>query len=207
VENRFEKNVFINCPFDDEYFNLLRPLLCTILYCGYNPRIALERIDSGEVRLEKIKQLIVDSLISIHDLSKIRSVDKDEYYRLNMPFEIGLDLGCKLYHSDPKFRNKRTLILVKEPYSHQIAVSDLSGFDVACHQGKEDVLVREVRNVFSGLITLGLNSGTTIWDDYNRFYADFYLKRKSQGFKDIDINKMPISEFLSFIELWLINQP
>jgi len=28
----FDKNVFINCPFDQEYLSLLRPLLFTILY-------------------------------------------------------------------------------------------------------------------------------------------------------------------------------
>ncbi len=31
-EDDFEKGVFINCPFDDEYRSLLRPLLFTIIY-------------------------------------------------------------------------------------------------------------------------------------------------------------------------------
>jgi len=30
----YEWNVFINCPFDKEYFPLLRPLLFTIIYLG-----------------------------------------------------------------------------------------------------------------------------------------------------------------------------
>jgi len=50
----FENNVFINCPFDEDYFSLLRPLLFTIVYLGYNPKIATERADSGEARLFKI---------------------------------------------------------------------------------------------------------------------------------------------------------
>ncbi len=33
-----EKNVFINCPFDPEYYPLLRPLLFTIVYLGFNPK-------------------------------------------------------------------------------------------------------------------------------------------------------------------------
>ena len=48
VPEDFDKNVFINCPFDQEYLSLLRPLLFTILYVGFNPKIGLESSDSGE---------------------------------------------------------------------------------------------------------------------------------------------------------------
>ncbi|MBC8144379.1 MAG: hypothetical protein H7X80_02270 [bacterium] len=41
----FDSNVFINCPFDDEYESLLRPLLFTIIWLEYNPKIAVERKD------------------------------------------------------------------------------------------------------------------------------------------------------------------
>lgn len=54
-------NVFVNCPFDDEYFPLLRPLRFTIVFAGYHPRIATERSDSGENRLDKICGLIRES--------------------------------------------------------------------------------------------------------------------------------------------------
>ena len=54
----FNKNVFINCPFDEEYLPLLRPLLFTILYVRLNPRIALESLDSGRPRIDKIVKLI-----------------------------------------------------------------------------------------------------------------------------------------------------
>lgn len=42
----FETNVFINCPFDENYLPLLRPLLFTVIYLRLKPRIALEAIDS-----------------------------------------------------------------------------------------------------------------------------------------------------------------
>jgi hypothetical protein len=57
----YELNVFVNCPFDDKYLTLLRPLLFTIVYLGYRPRIASERSDSGENRLDKICELIQQS--------------------------------------------------------------------------------------------------------------------------------------------------
>jgi hypothetical protein len=203
LENKFEKNIFINCPFDLEYYSLLRPLLFTVIYCGYNPRIALERFDSSEIRLDKIKQLIDESSLSIHDLSKIKSTKKNEYFRLNMPFEIGLDLGCKLYHADPKYRNKKSLILEKERYAYQKALSDISNSDVKCHNGEPEDLILEVRNWFSEIGNSNLKSGSNIWDDYNLFYTDFYLDRTTKGFKDKDIEKMPISEFVAFIEKWI----
>ena len=54
----FERSVFINCPFDQDYLSLLRPLLFTITALGFRPRIASERSDSGEMRLDKIVGLI-----------------------------------------------------------------------------------------------------------------------------------------------------
>ncbi len=54
----FDRNVFVNCPFDDAYLPLLRPLLFVILYVGLTPRIALESLDSGRPRIDKIISLI-----------------------------------------------------------------------------------------------------------------------------------------------------
>ena len=44
----FDNCVFINCPFDDDYMPLLRVLIFTVVQCGFRPRIATERADSGE---------------------------------------------------------------------------------------------------------------------------------------------------------------
>lgn len=54
-EENFESNVFINCPFDKDFLPLLKALLFTVIRCKLNPRIALERFDSGETRFDKIK--------------------------------------------------------------------------------------------------------------------------------------------------------
>ncbi|HEX8266252.1 MAG TPA: hypothetical protein VF596_12655, partial [Pyrinomonadaceae bacterium] len=81
-DSDFEKNIFINCPFDDEYRILLQPLLFTIIYFNFNPRIATERSDSGEQRIDKICELIKSSKYSIHDLSRLQAKKKKEFYRL-----------------------------------------------------------------------------------------------------------------------------
>ena len=63
-------NVFINCPFDNQYFPLLKALLFALIYIGKQPQIS-ETTDSGEARLHKIKELMLESKYSIHDLSRI----------------------------------------------------------------------------------------------------------------------------------------
>jgi len=199
----FDKNIFVNCPFDKDFISLLRPLLFTILYCGFNPRIALERLDSGEARLNKIKELIDSSKYSIHDLSRIKSKGKNEYFRLNMPFEIGLDFGCRLYNPDIKYQQKRSLILESEQYSHQKALSDLSNSDVKCHGGDPEELVFEIRSWFIELHNSDLPGGSIIWDDYNVFLADLYLSMKVKGAKQKDIDRITIPEFIGKMKHWI----
>lgn len=195
----FEKNVFINCPFDDQYFPLLKPLLFTIRKLGFNSRISLERNDSGEVRLHKIKELIEVSKFSIHDLSRAKSTTVGEYFRQNMPFELGLDLGCRDYSPDDKYREKKILILEEEKYSTQKALSDLSFADCKCHEGEAEELVYEVRNWFAENQLNSPPSASSIWDGYNFFYADLFEKKRNEGFNQKDIDRLPIAEFINYI--------
>ncbi len=122
----FDRNVFINCPFDDDF----RPILEAILFClidsGFEPRIASERLDSGEVRLDKIEQMIRESRYSIHDLSRLQAGKKGEYARLNMPFELGLDYGLA-HGGRGRLRDKRLLVIAQDPYKYQAALSDIAG--------------------------------------------------------------------------------
>lgn len=93
----FGSNVFVNCPFDDEYAPILQAILFCLVRFGLNPRIATERSDSGETRIEKILELVESSRFSIHDLSRCQAQATEEFYRLNMPFELGIDFGCRRF--------------------------------------------------------------------------------------------------------------
>lgn len=200
--DEFERSVFINCPFDADYLPLLRPLLFTLISCRFIPRIALERFDSGEVRLHKLIELVQNTRYSIHDLSRTKSSQPDEYYRLNMPFEVGLDLGCRLFHPASHLRAKRILILEGERFSYQRALSDLAGCDTKSHDHRPGDLVFEVRSWFAEVGVKNLPGGTQVWKDYNEFYADFFRKRMEAGYEMKDIDKMPIPEFLDFVTDW-----
>ena len=135
----YSKSVFINCPFDTKYYELLRTLVFTIVYFDFNPRIALETSDSGQSRLEKIVSLIQDSRYSIHDLSRLQAKAIDEYYRLNMPFELGIDYGLRVFNKS--YSDKRSLILETERFGYMKAISDINGFDIKNHSDIPEQLV------------------------------------------------------------------
>ena len=129
IGEQFERNVFINCPFDDEYRPLRQALLFVVVFLGFNPKIALERSDSGELRINKICGLIQVSKYSIHDLSRLRSGKAKEFYRLNMPFELGIDYGARAFGA-AFMSSKRSLILEQKLHDFRKALSDLSGVDI-----------------------------------------------------------------------------
>ncbi len=199
---KFTKNVFINCPFDAKYTPMLRPLLFTILQLRYIPRIASESFDSGKPRVEKIYKLIEISKFSIHDLSRIKSSKTNETYRLNMAFELGVDIGCRLYKKNIR-KNKRCVILETKKYRYQKALSDLSNSDIKSHNDEPNNIIREVRNWFVEVANSKAPSPTVIWQNYNEFMADFYSKRKREGYKRKDLHVMPIPEFIRFTKVWL----
>ncbi len=201
-QNDFAKNVFINCPFDRAFAPLLRPLIFTVIYLGYTPRIATERSDSGEARINKIREIVEQSKLSIHDISRIRSAQKNEFYRMNMPFELGVDIGCRFF-KEGHAREKKCLILEKEKHRYQKALSDMSGSDIKNHNDEPEELVRQVRNWFVENEIQHADSGTKIWEIFNEFMADFYEKRQEEGFNNKDLEKMPLPEYIRFIQEWL----
>lgn len=165
----YADNVFVNCPFDPEYRPLLRVLLFTIMYAGKTPRIATERTDSAENRIDKICGLIKESKYGIHDLSRLQADEADEFYRLNMPFELGIDFGTRR-HGEPTFSDKRLLIIATRPYAYQKAISDLSGVDIKSHADDPTDLVRAVRNwLYETASTTDLESPFVIWSQYVEF--------------------------------------
>jgi hypothetical protein len=203
VKREFEKNVFINCPFDPKYYPLLRPLLFTIVYLGFNPKIALERSDSGEQRIDKICELIRESKYSVHDLSRLKSSKRNEFYRLNMPFELGIDYGSRRFASN-YLKGKKYLILEKEAFNYRKALSDISGVDIKNHDNKPAKMVQAIRNWFVETVGLSNVAGpTAIWYKFNDFTSDFYTRRQNEGFSDEDLNMMPVREYINFMKSWL----
>lgn len=200
--------VFINCPFDTTYHALMHCILFTVSALGFQPRISLESTDSGEIRLEKIKRLIRESAFSIHDLSKIKAVKKDEFFRLNMPFELGIDYGCREYSEEALHKGKKFLIFGAEKYDYMKALSDLSGVDIHYHNNQPIQAVREIRHWFvanSGL--KNAPSPNEIWMKSMDFNAEYYKFAHDKGYSDEEMYSIPIKEQLDMISRFVTENP
>ena len=197
----YDKSVFINCPFDKSYEPLLHPLLFTTIYLGFTPRISLERSDSGETRFSKICELIKSSKYSIHDLSRIVAKKKGEYFRLNMPFELGLDIGARVFNPS-KHKLKKCLILEEEQYRFQAAISDISNSDIKHHNCEQIKLIKAMRDFFAENGLKHTPGFTEIYNRYLDFQDDFRDKRLIEGYNKKDIYSMTIKEMIFYMFEW-----
>lgn len=202
----FDRNVFINCPFDESYLEILRPILFIIIDIGFEPRIALEEIDSGRPRIEKIISLIRESKYGIHDLSRIKADRRGEYFRLNMPFELGLDVGCRVFGRKP-LREKKCLILEAEKYRYQAAISDLSNSDIAVHNNRPVDALAVVRNWLVSQSNLSVPGPTALWGRFIDFMTENYNYLKSRGYSDQDITALHVSELIPQMKIWITANP
>jgi hypothetical protein len=202
----FKDNVFVNCPFDDEYLPLLRPLLFTVIDVGLKPRIALEGLDSGKPRFDKIVALIRQSKFAIHDLSRIQSSKTGEFYRRNMPFELGLDVGCSLFKAG-QWARKKCLILEAERFRYQAAISDLSNSDIAVHGNEPARVVTEVRNWLNTEGKLAARGPSSVWGRFNEFMADNFGALVRRGFSGTDIERLPVAELIDCMQEWVSGNP
>lgn len=199
LDSNFEKNVFINCPFDLEYAAIFEAIVFAIHDCGFVPKCARERLDSSEVRLHKIVDLIRASQYSIHDLSRTELDKETSLPRFNMPLELGLDLGCKTF--SPAHRKKSLLIFDSEQYRFQKYISDIGGQDVHRHNNDPKIAVTRVRDwLRSESGDHAIRGGTVIHDRYVAFRDDLPSICVSLG---LDLNSLTFADLSYAIVLWL----
>ena len=213
MEKNYSKNIFINCPFEDDYKPLLRALVYTIIYFKFQPRLSLEQSDSGKVRLIKILNCIEESKYGIHDLSRIQSTKKDEFFRFNMPFELGVDFGCKYFSHE--HNQKSFLVLAKEKYDYMKAISDLNGIDIKHHHNEVETIIAVTRSWFIETVGLRkLDGPLKIWYTFNEFQTKIFEEKFQKYYVEFDENtaekiavdeiaKMPIPEFIDEIKNYL----
>jgi hypothetical protein len=202
VPSEFETSVFINCPFDKDYAPVLQAILFCIVYIGFNPRIATEDGNSATLRLDKIRGLIEQSKYSIHDLSRCQAKKRGEHFRLNMPFELGIDYGCRQYFGDDR-EYKKILILEEQSYRYLAAISDLAGCDIQSHNGRFEIAVRKVRNWLANEAQLAADGSSRIVASYFDFQEWHYERQLAAGFSEDDILDYPTGELLTSMKLWI----
>lgn len=201
VADPFDRCVFLNCPFDDDYVPILQSILFCIVYLGLVPRIATERSDSAENRLSKIVELISSSRYSIHDVSRSQAQRVGEFYRLNMPFELGIDYGCREFG---RGKGVKKILVLEEHRRHYLgALSDLAGCDVEVHDGKYDDAIRKVRNWLVNETGAKRVGASRIVGAYATFQEWYWEQQRAAGSSEDDIKKYPTSELLSSMKEWV----
>lgn len=119
-----------------------------------------------------------------------------------MPFELGLDYGCRQYFGNGR-EAKRILILEEKRYRYQAAISDLSGCDIEAHSGDFQQAVRKVRNWFVSEAGVAAEGATRILGAYADFQEWYYERQLSAGFSDEDIQDYPTKELLDAMKSWM----
>lgn len=181
----YDENVFINCPFDEEYASLLHAIVFAVHDCGFIARSALELDDSSEVRIEKIFRIIANCRFSVYDLSRTELDSATGLPRFNMPLELGLFLGARRFGTK-KQKRKCSLILDREKYRYQKFCSDIAGQDIRAHGGVVKNAVMAVRNWLSTYAKeagVFVPSGSVIHSRYEKFLAQLPLWCEELGYQ------------------------
>ena len=139
----YEKSVFINCPFDQQFEPLLHAIVLTIAARGFTPRCALETEGQADPRMVRISRGLMDSKYSVHDLSRFQGEGPENLSRFNMPLELGIALGIR-YMKDGTPATHNWVALVPENFVHQKFVSDLVGYDVPAHDQQPVNVIKKV---------------------------------------------------------------
>lgn len=203
----YEKNVFINCPFDEDYLELFHAMTFTIIYTGFRPRSALESINSAQERLGKICNIINQYQYSIHDVSRIEPVSKSSEMlpRFNMPFEFGLFYGA-LHFGGRHHKKKELLVMDSEEYRYQKTLSDIAGKDPVCHENSPEKVIACVRRFLSDKIkAVNIPGESFIQEAYQEFKKA--LPDILAGLK-ITLDEIKKGhywkEFVNAVERWMI---
>jgi hypothetical protein len=88
--------------------------------------------------------MVEDCPFGIHDLSYMKLDPGTRLPRQNMPFELGLFLGCKFAKRGRS--RKSCLILDRAKWRYRKSLSDLSGRDIHVHKGRPTLAITAVRD-------------------------------------------------------------
>lgn len=198
----FDRSVFINCPFDEEFAPILQAVAFCVVFLGFYPRFAPENADNGVARLDRIIDLIRGSKFAIHDLSRCRSTAASEYCRMNMPFELGLDHACKRYVGT-QLAEKQILVLEHTRFDYQKALSDISGWDIQSHGGSFEKAVRHVRSWLIAQAGAAPVGSALIQGKYLAFQEWYWERELAAGSSEEDIKEYPTSELVTAMHEWM----
>jgi hypothetical protein len=124
---------------------------------------------NSEPRIVKILELIGACRYGIHDIS-MQSLDAGTGLpRFNMPFELGLFLGCRHFSSHAEQNSKDFLVLDSAPWRFRESLSDFAGYDVVCHNGSPDRVMQLVRDWLSNSLRKTMYGASRLQTEFQEF--------------------------------------
>ena len=201
-DGQFDQAVFVNCPFDKDYAPLLEAAIFCVVYLGFSPRLANERVEAGENRLDKIVEMMRESKYSIHDLSRCKAKSSSEFFRMNMPFEFGIDVGFRRSGVE-RFNKKKFLIFEEEPFDLKQTLSDTAGQDVEFHHCDYELIIKKVRDFFRVEANVPAPGPSRLISDYATFQGWMTEKKIHEGHSEKDAVNLPTRERLDEMKVWI----
>lgn len=203
---RYSDNVFLNVPFDVRYRALFRALVFAVHDCGFQSRCALETSDGGEVRVEKLYNIIAECRYGIHDISRTTLDGVNRLPRFNMPLELGIFLGARRFGTGAD-RQKNCLIFDRERYRYQKYCSDLAGQDIRAHGNRVPAAIGGVRDWLSaarGKSGVVVPGGRHIANRYQEFCGYLPAACRLNG---ILLGELTFLDFRTLLAGWLDVNP
>ena len=163
--------------------------------------------------------MIEDADLSIHDLSLCKCLcddeghtlgvgKKEEYFRQNMPFELGLAWAITQAHNS-RSTPARKSILVLEGQAHELSksMSDASNIDPKPYQGDLSKLIKVVREWFYNQDTKHIVPSEIILLKLKLFNAHLFKDAVALGLKQSkakdQVNTMHINEWIDKARVWI----
>lgn len=198
--NNYSNNVFINCPFDDDYSKIFNAVTFAVFDCGFIPRCAREYDDGSQVRIDKIYRIISECKFGIHDISRTELDGENGLPRFNMPLELGIFLGAKRFGNDVD-RNKSCMIVDREKHRFQKFISDISGQDIKSHDNNYE---KAIKKVSEWLRTVSkrktIPGGTDITRRYKQF-TDVLPELCAECLKTVE--ELTFNDYCLLVSDWL----
>jgi hypothetical protein len=195
------RQVFINCPFSDDYQETFRAIVFCVIRSGFEPRCALEADDGAENRLNKILGIIGQCSLAIHDISKTELDPVSRLPRFNMPLELGIFLGARRF-GPGIHKRKRCIILDRERYRYQIFMSDIAGQDIHAYGGTAEGAISEIaawlRHETRDPLVPGGKAITREFAEFSRNIPDICRQM------DVDPSELTFKDFQNMTVTWIV---
>ena len=198
----YDYNVFVNCPFDDDYAPLFDAIIFAVHDCGFVARCALEVDNSAQVRIDKLFDIVSECRYGIHDISRTELDAINRLPRFNMPLELGMFLGARRFGRGRQLE-KACLVLDKERFRYQKFCSDIAGQDIKSHDGDVKKAVRVIRDWLRSAPAaheVRLPSGKKIFERYEAFLAE--LPKLCEEL-DLEPDELIYNDYTTLVVEWL----